>query len=103
MLDFLLKSAQKTVNKAVGSDYRKIFLSKYPQDEFACAGCKSVFPKSQIQVDHIIPKKHGGSNAITNLQPMCGPCNNSKRTKINTLSANYSGAALVREIKRQFG
>lgn len=102
MFGSILKHAQKVVNTAVGSDYRKIFFSKYPQDDFICAGCKNSFPKSRIQVDHIVPQKHGGSNAITNLQPMCAPCNNKKRAKIDELSLKYSGAALVREIKRIF-
>lgn len=100
MFKSLLKHAQKTVNNAVGSDYRKIFFSRYPQDEFQCAGCKGTFSKSMVQVDHIIPQKCGGSNAVSNLQAMCAPCNNRKRAKINELSVKYSGAALIREIKR---
>lgn len=103
MLSSLLKHAQKTVNSMTGSNYRQIYFSKYSQDNHTCAQCRSIFPKSKIQVDHIIPQKHGGSNAITNLQAMCAPCNNKKRAKINELSISYSGAALVREIKRQFG
>ncbi|MFV9473426.1 HNH endonuclease [Advenella sp. RU8] len=103
MLDFFLKHAQKTVNSLVGSNYREIYFSRYPQDDFKCAGCDSIFPKSKIQIDHIIPQKFGGSNAITNLQAMCGPCNNYKRAKINELSVKYSGTALVREIKKIFG
>lgn len=64
MFSSLLKHAQKTVNRAVGSNYREIYFKKYPHDEFTCTGCRQSFPKSRIQIDHIIPKKHGGSNAI---------------------------------------
>ncbi|AJY52793.1 HNH endonuclease (plasmid) [Halomonas sp. KO116] len=100
MLKSMLKIAQNTINSKTGSGYRKIYLSRYQQDEHACAGCKSTFPTSRIQVDHIIPQKHGGSNAITNLQAMCAPCNNAKSAKIDQLALKYSGAALVREIKK---
>ena len=102
MLDFLLKHAQKVVNDQVGNNYRAIYLKKYPQDTHTCAGCRQKISTSQIQIDHIIPKKHGGSNAITNLQAMCAPCNNDKKAKINELSIKYSGAALIREIKRLY-
>lgn len=30
-------------------------------------------------VDHVIAIARGGTNAITNLQPACGPCNSAKR------------------------
>ena len=31
-----------------------------------------------IEIDHIIPRSRGGSNAPENLTPACGPCNRSK-------------------------
>lgn len=31
-----------------------------------------------MTVDHIIPKKRGGSNTLNNYQPMCKICNNKK-------------------------
>lgn len=32
--------------------------------------------------DHIIPRSKGGSNAFSNLQAACGPCNSHKKDKI---------------------
>lgn len=44
-----------------------------------CLCCKELKP---LTVDHVIPLAKGGSNDISNLQPLCSPCNLSKGTKI---------------------
>lgn len=31
-----------------------------------------------MTVDHVIPKSRGGEDTVSNLQPMCSPCNNMK-------------------------
>lgn len=36
-----------------------------------------------MTIDHILPKSKGGNNDISNLDPMCGPCNWSKGSKIS--------------------
>ena len=48
---------------------------------YRCVGCGQMFTKSQITVDHIIPKRKGGTDDIWNLQPMCKHCNSSKRER----------------------
>lgn len=35
-----------------------------------------------MTIDHIHPKSKGGSDDMTNLDPMCGPCNWAKGSKI---------------------
>lgn len=49
---------------------------------YQCCNCGNWFPKSDIDVDHRIPKKHGGTDDISNLQAMCYHCNRSKNSKV---------------------
>ena len=35
--------------------------------------------------DHILPKSKGGSNGLSNLAPMCGPCNWEKADKTDAV------------------
>lgn len=44
-----------------------------------CALCGK---KEKLTVDHIVPLSKGGSNYITNIQPLCMPCNSKKSAKI---------------------
>lgn len=43
-----------------------------------CPKCGKSFRKSDMDVDHIIPQKYGGSDELWNLQAMCPHCNRSK-------------------------
>lgn len=44
--------------------------------------------KSRKQFDHIVPLDLGGANDVTNIQLLCGDCNNEKKNK-NTLTSKY--------------
>lgn len=48
---------------------------------YRCVSCGGWFSKSQITVDHKIPKRKGGTDDMWNLQPMCKHCNSSKRDR----------------------
>ena len=43
-----------------------------------CKGCGTHFEIQHFQIDHIIPRAHGGSNELDNLQLLCGNCNSIK-------------------------
>jgi 5-methylcytosine-specific restriction endonuclease McrA len=46
-----------------------------------CLACGSHEPEA-LTVDHIVPLSLRGSNAITNVQPLCEPCNNTKGARV---------------------
>jgi len=43
--------------------------------KYHCIFCKRVFLVTDLTIEHIIPKKDGGSNEITNLVLSCKICN----------------------------
>jgi 5-methylcytosine-specific restriction endonuclease McrA len=43
-----------------------------------CVRCGS---DGVLQADHVQPLATGGSNDITNIQPLCAPCNAAKHTQ----------------------
>ena len=60
--------------------YREDFFRNTPSKSgrYRCVCCGRWFPKSEIDVDHRIPKKQGGTDDLYNLQAMCKHCNRSK-------------------------
>lgn len=48
------------------------------QLQHRCAACGLYGLSVPMQKDHIIPVYQGGSDAISNLQPLCAACNASK-------------------------
>ena len=60
--------------------YRETFFNNTPSmmGKYQCCRCGRWFPKSEIDVDHRIAKRLGGTDDIWNLQAMCKHCNRSK-------------------------
>lgn len=65
---------------------------------YTCISCGKSFRKGDIDIDHIIPQHHGGSDDLDNLQCMCKHCNRSKRDDMRhtqeDLVANMTGVRL---------
>lgn len=63
--------------------YRDTFFNNTPSmmGRYQCVCCKGWFTKDQIDVDHRIAKRLGGTDDIWNLQAMCKHCNRSKKDR----------------------
>ena len=49
---------------------------------YRCVKCGRSFRKGDMDIDHIIPQKYGGSDRETNLQCICKHCNRSKQASM---------------------
>lgn len=55
--------------------------------------CLCCGKRRKLTADHVIPVSKGGTSNIDNIQPLCGPCNSSKRDK----TTDYRKRHYVRE------
>ncbi len=52
--------------------------------QFRCELCGIPADERALEVDHILPRKHGGQDVIENLQALCYSCNSTKRDRDST-------------------
>jgi 5-methylcytosine-specific restriction endonuclease McrA len=53
---------------------------------FCCELCGVSADERAIEVDHIVPRKHGGEDDLTNLQALCFKCNANKGARDDVVS-----------------
>ena len=46
-----------------------------------CAYCGKTIEYEDMQIDHVVPRRRGGTDEIDNLNPSCRRCNHYKRAK----------------------
>lgn len=69
--------------------------------KYQCCRCGNWFTKSEIDVDHRIPKKHGGTDDLSNLQAMCKHCNRSKNDTVT--ASDYINTGIRSAISGDLG
>lgn len=67
------------------ANYRKTWFDNNESNRgwYTCIRCGKKLRKGDIDIDHIIPQKHGGGDYLNNLQCMCKTCNRSKQADID--------------------
>lgn len=75
-----LRKARK--KGASGSHTLEEWTQLKAQYSHMCLCCKQKEPFVILTEDHVVPVSMGGTNDITNIQPLCQPCNSIKWTKI---------------------
>jgi len=50
-------------------------INVYARDESTCQYCGRRLPRSELNLDHVVPRSRGGSTSWENVVCSCGPCN----------------------------
>ena len=70
----------------------------FKRAKFRCELCGISAEDKALEVDHIVPKNHGGSDEISNYQALCYTCNAQKRDADST---DFRGLNLTYEHREQ--
>jgi len=84
-----IKSKRNLKIRKVGGWFSKLDWDNLKkQHDYRCLCCGKKEPAIKLTKDHIIPLSKGGSNNISNIQPLCIKCNNKKWIKVVDYKTN---------------
>ena len=82
---FIELQAVLRLKKKIIRNFIKMVFSRnavFKRDNYECQYCEKSLSFSQITIDHIIPKSHGGSNTFENCVAACHDCNEKKGSRL---------------------
>lgn len=80
--DYKLPKVIRLVSKFTHVSYVKFSRDHiFYRDNFKCQYCSISFKKSDLTLDHVMPKSRGGDTSWENIVSACKPCNNKKADK----------------------
>ncbi len=68
----------------------------FERDSNTCQYCGKIFDRTELNLDHVIPREKGGQTTWENIVCSCIPCNTKKGNKL----AHDAGMHLIRKPKR---
>lgn len=87
LLNFIEKHGDNAYNhrrKSTGYISGTVRYEVLKRAKFRCELCGISADKKALEVDHILPRNHGGSDDISNFQSLCYSCNAMKRDRDDT-------------------
>lgn len=91
-----------SINSKYLEKIREILILKFGDKCLMCNGYnyrKNYYGTKKLKialcVDHVIPLSRNGSNNLSNLQLLCHPCNNIKRTEIIDLRKDLTTSSSI--------
>lgn len=76
---YILLISSRQRKKSARRISKKKRLEVFERDHWSCKVCGS---RSNLTVDHILPVSKGGGKELSNLQVLCGTCNELKGDKV---------------------
>lgn len=66
-----------------------------------CQLSQHLSPVAQLQIEHVIPRKHGGSDELDNLALACIDCNLAKSSNLSGIDPETGSVALLFDPRRE--
>ncbi len=100
----LIRKVGSAYDSDTGGDsmnYRELWFKNNESNHgwYTCAKCGKKIRKADVDIDHIIPRKHGGSDRLYNLQCLCKHCNRSKQASMKDTIPDLAKANHQRAVK----